>query len=100
MYGAWLEKAKKASNPLHVVYINTSLETKAKSSTIIPTITCTSSNVVQTMLQASAEMPGVDLFYGPDTEMGHNLQTMFDGILGSWTDEQIKKLHPMHDRER
>lgn len=36
---------------LHVVYINTSLETKAYTHEVVPTITCTSSNVVQTVLQ-------------------------------------------------
>lgn len=98
VYGAWLEKASKATNPLHVVYINTSLETKSKSSSIVPTITCTSSNVVQTMLQAAIDIgPELTVWYGPDTEMGHNLQTMFDRILENWDDAQIKSLHPMHD---
>lgn len=39
------------SPALHVVYINTSLETKAHAHEVVPTITCTSSNVVQTILQ-------------------------------------------------
>lgn len=39
------------SPSLHVVYINTSLETKAYTHEVVPTITCTSSNVVQTILQ-------------------------------------------------
>lgn len=41
---------------LHVIYINTSLKTKALSNIIVPTITCTSSNVVQTILQAFAQV--------------------------------------------
>ena len=98
-YGAWLEKASLAKNPLHVIYINTSLETKAKSTAIVPTITCTSSNVVQTMLQAWHQIPDLTLWYGPDTCMGYNLQTMFQTISETWTDEDIKaKLHPNHDR--
>jgi quinolinate synthase len=39
------------------VYINTSLRTKALSHAAVPTITCTSSNVVQTVLQARAWPP-------------------------------------------
>jgi len=41
---------------LHVVYINTSLLTKATANALVPTITCTSSNVVQTILQAFAQV--------------------------------------------
>ncbi|PNH02636.1 hypothetical protein TSOC_011379, partial [Tetrabaena socialis] len=42
------------SDALHVVYINTSLRTKALAHDLVPTITCTSSNVVQTILTAFA----------------------------------------------
>lgn len=109
-YRAWLENAKSNPNALHVVYINTSLETKAVSNSIIPTITCTSSNVLQTMLQASAEVgPDLKIFYGPDTYMGNNLVTLFDAILNHapgqdaaldpWDDERIaRELHPQHNR--
>jgi quinolinate synthase len=38
------------------VYINTSLRTKAYAHEAVPTITCTSSNVVQTVLQAFAQV--------------------------------------------
>jgi quinolinate synthase len=41
---------------LHVVYINTSLRTKAAADAVVPTITCTSGNVVQTLLQAFAQV--------------------------------------------
>lgn len=101
-YRAWLEKGKADyHHPLHVVYINTSLETKAVSTSVIPTITCTSSNVMATLLQASAEIPDVKIMYGPDTYMGQNLVTMFTSILDAgWSDERIKKdLHPKHNRE-
>jgi len=101
-YRAWLQKGKAENvNALHIVYINTSLETKAISNSIVPTITCTSSNVMSTMLQASAEIPDVKILYGPDTYMGDNLVTMFTSMLDAgWDDEKIAKdLHPQHNRE-
>jgi len=97
----WLQKGKAENeNALHVVYINTSLETKAVSNSIVPTITCTSSNVMSTMLQASVEVPDVKILYGPDTYMGQNLVTMFTSILNAgWDDERIANdLHPKHNR--
>ena len=102
-YKAWLNKsASGKSKALHVVYINTSLETKATSSSIIPTITCTSSNVLQTILQASAQMGPEELriCYGPDTYMGENLVSLLTAVLESnWSDERIKgDLHPAHDQ--
>ncbi len=39
-----------------MVYINTSLRTKALAHRAVPTITCTSSNVVQTVLTAFAQV--------------------------------------------
>lgn len=95
-YGAYLAQARKAKHPLHVVYINTSLRTKAKAHALVPTITCTSSNVVQTILQAAAQIPDVEIFFGPDTYMGRNLAHLLD-VLGTMTDAQVKKLHPAHD---
>ena len=51
-YTRYLEAAADQPDPgLHVVYINTSLRTKALAHALVPTITCTSSNVVQTVLQ-------------------------------------------------
>ena len=54
----------------------------------IPTITCTSSNVVYTVLQADIDMPGVNIFYGPDTSLGaQQLQkfryALFRSLAGS-----------------
>lgn len=46
-----VQAAGNAAPALHVVYINTSLRTKALAHAQVPTITCTSSNVVQTVLQ-------------------------------------------------
>jgi Quinolinate synthetase A protein len=51
-YLDYLAQAGATPNSLHVVYINTSLRTKALANAALPTITCTSSNVVQTVLQA------------------------------------------------
>jgi quinolinate synthase len=102
-YRAWLQKAAQEDCPvLHVVYINTSLETKAISASIVPTITCTSSNVLKTILQASTQIgPELKIYYGPDTYMGENLVTMLDTIIqNQWDDERIgKELHPAHNRE-
>jgi quinolinate synthase len=106
-YRAWLQKeAARATEdgcvPLHVIYINTSLETKAVSSSIVPTITCTSSNVLKTLLQASYEIPNLRVLYGPDTYMGKNLARFLQIILESpdWTDSKIaEELHPHHSKE-
>lgn len=97
-YAEWLERASQTANSLHVIYINTSLEVKARSHHRIPTITCTSSNVLRTILQAAAEIPGVHIWYGPDTYMGANLATIF-GQMAQLSDAAIAEVHPEHDRE-
>ena len=101
-YRAWLTTAKQNADALHIVYINTSLETKAVSTSIAPTITCTSSNVLKTMLQASAQVgPTLKILYGPDTYMGENLVALFDAILlqPDWDDARIaREMHPQHNR--
>lgn len=52
LYTQYLAEAAQTGAPaMHVVYINTSLKTKATAHAVVPTITCTSSNVVQTVLQ-------------------------------------------------
>ena len=96
-YRAWLEHAATVERALHVVYINTSLLTKANAHAIVPTITCTSSNVVQTILQAAAQIPNVEIFYGPDTYMGGNLHAMFTQF-SQLPNEAIRAIHPDHDR--
>jgi quinolinate synthase len=53
-YMSYLGAASGSPPSLHVIYINTSLETKAYAHELVPTITCTSSNVVQTILQVSS----------------------------------------------
>lgn len=97
-YLKYLAQSENIEGPhLHVIYINTSLKTKAFANKTVPTITCTSSNVVQTILQAFAQVPGLNVWYGPDTYMGRNLVQLFES-LKDWTDEEIKELHPDHDR--
>jgi len=97
-YVAFLEQARLKPNALHVVYINTSLHTKARAHALVPTITCTSSNVVQTILQAAAQVPDVHIFFGPDTYMGENLVRTFEHMLAYLTDAEIAALHPQHSR--
>jgi quinolinate synthase len=96
-YGAWLNRAAQTPRSLHVIYINTSLLTKARAHAIVPTITCTSSNVVKTILQAYAQIPDLTVHYGPDTYMGRNLQSLFARYI-ELGDEAIATLHPDHNR--
>lgn len=96
-YLQFLEAASRSSPSLHVIYINTSLQTKAQSHELVPTITCTSSNVVQTVLQAFSEIPDLTVWYGPDSYMGANLAELFRQ-MSNMTDEEIAEIHPMHDR--
>jgi len=98
-YGAYLTKASKVPNALHVVYINTSLLTKANAHSLVPTITCTSSNVVQTVLQAYAQIPNCTVFFGPDTYMGENLEQLFTYMASHMTNEEIAAVHPDHNQD-
>lgn len=75
-YRAYLTQASQTPNSLHVVYINTSLLTKAEAEKLVPTITCTSSNVIKTVLSAFVQIPDGHVWFGPDTYMGHNLKRM------------------------
>ncbi|KAK9054550.1 hypothetical protein SSX86_025628 [Deinandra increscens subsp. villosa] len=69
---SYLSEASISSPSLHLVYINTSLETKAHAHELVPTITCTS-DVLQTILQAFAEVPNLNVWYGLDSYMGANI---------------------------
>lgn len=146
-YMNYLANASASPPALHVVYINTSLETKAYAHEIMPTITCTSSNVVQTILQvgisinfcnynllncselllcafsiqllralffflhlkgspifffsssqAFAQVPNVNIWYGPDTYMGANIRELLQQMT-RMTDEEIAAIHPRHNRD-
>lgn len=95
-YTAYLEQAARTPNSLHVVYINTSLITKARAHARVPTITCTSSNVVKTVLSAFAQIPDAHVWFGPDTYMGRNLQRLFS-TLPELGNAAVRALHPAHD---
>ncbi|GKV00569.1 hypothetical protein SLEP1_g13238 [Rubroshorea leprosula] len=97
-YMKYLDAAFSSPPSLHVIYINTSLETKAYSHELVPTITCTSSNVVQTILQAFAQIPDLNLWYGPDSYMGANIAELFQQMT-LMSDEEISEIHPSHNRE-
>ncbi|HVI02264.1 MAG TPA: quinolinate synthase NadA [Enhygromyxa sp.] len=97
-YAAYLAKAAATPNSLHVVYINTSLRTKAHAHHVVPTITCTSSNVVATVLQTFAQEPEAHVWFGPDTYMGQNLERLFRTLV-EMDDATIAALHPAHSRE-
>ncbi|VFQ95612.1 unnamed protein product [Cuscuta campestris] len=97
-YMEYLGMASHSSPSLHVVYINTALETKAYSHELVPTITCTSSNVVQTILQAFAEVPNLNVWYGPDSYMGANIVELFQQMT-MMTDLEIAEIHPLHNRK-
>lgn len=97
-YGAWLHKAAETPSSLHVIYINTGLDVKGRAHAVVPTITCTSSNVVQTILQAAAQIPDLHVWYGPDTYMGENLHAMFSR-LAQRSDDEIAALHPAHSQQ-
>ena len=98
-YEKYLKEAGEAKNSLHVIYINTGLDTKASAIAKVPTIACTSSNVVNTVLQAAAQIPDVKIFYGPDTHMGGNLVQLLTRASTTWSNEEIKQLHPEHDQK-
>lgn len=97
-YAAYLKRAGEAKNALHVVYINTSLITKAQAHATVPTITCTSSNVLQTILQADSQVEDLKVFFGPDTYMGSNLAHMFSA-LAELDEAAIAELHPKHTKQ-
>lgn len=97
-YMNYLEAASTNPPSLHVIYINTSLETKAYAHELVPTITCTSSNVVQTILQAFAQIPDLNIWYGPDSYMGANITELFQQIA-MMSDEEIAEIHPKHNKD-
>ncbi|KAG8652616.1 hypothetical protein MANES_06G111600v8 [Manihot esculenta] len=97
-YMNYLEAASGSPHSLHVVYINTSLETKAYAHELVPTITCTSSNVVQTILQAFTQIPDLNVWYGPDSYMGANIAKLFQQMT-MMTDEEIAEVHQAHNRD-
>ncbi|KAI5410610.1 hypothetical protein KIW84_055940 [Lathyrus oleraceus] len=94
-YMEYLEPTSRSTS-LHVMYINTKLETKAYAHELVPTITCTSSNIIQTILQAFAQVPDLSIYYGPDSYMGANIVELFQQMT-VMTDEEIAAIHPEHN---
>lgn len=94
-YGAYLTRAAQTPRSLHVIYVNTSLRTKALAQTLLPTITCTSSNVLAIVLQAYAQIPDLKVWFGPDTYMGRNLHTMLRAFA-TLDASAVRALHPAH----
>jgi len=45
--------------------------------------------------QGFAQIPGLTVWYGPDTYMGRNLAQLFTS-LADLPDEEVQKLHPKH----
>ncbi|MFH1463756.1 MAG: quinolinate synthase NadA [Pseudomonadota bacterium] len=92
-YDAWLEAAARTPQALHVIYINTGLDVKARAEARVPTITCTSSNALRTVAQAIVQIPGVALRFGPDTHMGRNLRVSLERLAAADPAECVR-LHP------
>lgn len=96
-YAAYIDKASRTPRSLHVIYVNTSLRVKGEAQKRLPTITCTSSNVLSLVLEAFASVPELHVWFGPDTYMGHNLSTMLRAYA-ELPSEAIHRLHPEHDQ--
>lgn len=96
-YAEYLQEASAAPGSLHVIYVNTGLDVKARAHSLMPTITCTSSNVVRMILQATAQVPDLNVWYAPDSYMGQNLRYLFTSLL-EMDPAAIRTLHPEHDR--
>jgi quinolinate synthase len=94
-YRAYLERAARTPRSLHIIYVNTSLRVKAEAQALVPTITCTSSNVVPLMLQAFAQVPDLQIWFGPDTYMGGNLASMLQAYA-AMDSAAAKALHAQH----
>ena len=93
LYNQYLSQAAQTGTPaMHVVYINTSLKTKAQAHAVVPTITCTSSNVVQTVLQVSCssteDAVWKHVFAALDCPFHHNFPLSFT-VLQLCTEEAL-----------
>lgn len=97
-YFRYLDQAASIPRSVHVVYVNTSLATKAAAEVRLPTITCTSSNVVATILQCFAEIPDGHVWFGPDTYMGGNVSRLLQS-LADRGHEAVRAVHPGFDAD-
>jgi quinolinate synthase len=96
-YSAYLDEASRASRSLHVIYVNTGLDVKARAQLRVPTITCTSSNVVPLVLSAASQLPGLNVWFGPDAHMGGNLVHLFRSLM-KMEPAALSALYPHHNR--
>ena len=92
-YVGYLDRAAKTSRSVHIVYINTSLATKAAAEARLATVTCTSSNVVTMVLQCFAQMPECHVWFGPDTYMGQNVARLLESLV-ELGDDAVRAVHP------
>ncbi|PRQ29456.1 putative quinolinate synthase [Rosa chinensis] len=74
------------------------VEMKAFAHELVPTITYTSSNVVQTIMQAFSQLPYLKIWYSPDSYMGANIRVLLEQIT-KMIDEEIVEIHPAHYRD-
>lgn len=95
-YSSFLEHAARTPHSVHVVYINTSLATKAEAESRLATLTCTSSNVVSMVLQCFAQLPNGHVWFGPDTYMGQNLAHLLQS-LAELGDSAVRAVHADFD---
>ena len=49
-------------------------------------------------LQAFAQVPDINIWYGPDSYMGANIKELLQQMT-KMTDEEIAEIHPGHSRE-
>lgn len=48
-------------------------------------------------LQAFAQVPDLEIWYGPDSYMGANIAELFQQMT-KMTDEEVAEIHPEHNR--
>ena len=48
-------------------------------------------------MQAFAQVPDLNIWYGPDSYMGANIKELFQQ-MAKMTDEEIAEIHPEHSR--
>lgn len=92
-YSSYLTKAAQTPKSVHVIYVNTSLATKALAEARLPTVTCTSSNVIATVLQCFAQVPDSHVWFGPDTYMGRNVARLLEQLVQQG-DNAIRSIQP------
>ncbi len=93
-YDAFLDTAAAAPSAAHVIYVNTSLQAKARAAAKLATVTCTSSNVVRTLVELGIRRPEARLFFGPDAYMGANIATLLEALGQDDNNDALQTLHP------